>query len=377
VKNKNLEFLLAKQRYALVTMYVRTDTKHKPDDNQINKILLTKYNQSLIYAFDSKLKTGDKLVKELTDIQNFFFTKFIKNEINYDYIDSLKTEQLYEYIIARNSKFSSLLYDRLMFDFLFAKKYTDEQFFEQLQKLGHFTKKDPGAQDKRMLDKILFDKVLYNNQLYLLKNANENKAKIASDVVMSLAKEESDKSDYQVKYYHPEEFIFLDKIQQFVNVSKNMKTDKAKLDSLNLFYLFNRIEKLFLDNYFFHREEINGLVQTVYKTFVKDAKQLSDSNRIMYAKYFTAFEQLEWSKQLLEPIASGAKPNIEAYTYLLKIKLYQADKTETFIKLLADAQKVLGKKSWCQLFSGTDHINFQVMDIGQLHYMYCKNCGCK
>ncbi len=384
-KKRDVENLLAEQRYAYIQLITRKDEIIEFDKNQYNHNMINKYNFGLLKVREKRLSNKRKVVDDLLKMQASFFTGYINGDVTAATIRLMNTEQLYNSIIYKNRDFAELIYNDLIFKyFYFEEKMSKKEFYNKIQKLGNLKEKSSAVGNfKRIPRNKLMKKIIHNNQVFLLNNIDEYTSKLIRDKTMSFAEKGNPEAE-QIRFKNEKEkkenwlaqkVIVLNEILLFSQNAKKFNITKNIIDSLTAFYNVYMIKSMYNKSYIKYKKTIDKKLTFIYKYFVKN-KVLSDEEHIKFAKYFLAFEKNKWIEKLLKPIIFCENPNYEAYILYLKFKVYTSISDAKIFEIFCDAKQILTKKEWCDIFTDSHHFDFQILDKGRLRYLYCKTCGC-
>jgi hypothetical protein len=288
---------------------------------KIVELALKNYGSGKWNEFPSKVKA------RLANIQLFLFQRYLNGKISYQTIQNLpvKTD-----LMERNSNvrlFEPLLFNRLYFEYLQFKNRMDQrsmlQYLSQLRKY-----------------KDISPAVLYNYHTLLINQGSEPIDHL-SELQADLARMETAGLDtlslnkLRVYYHHQMAIHCYD---PFSSKLRN----KARASNMFLFRYYSK---------------------------EKDSRK-----RILIANHLLAFDMFKQALDMLQPLVSGSFPDHEAVKLRLLI-LYSSDhgkKAGSNYDELMKSAGILSPREWCDLFTNSCGLNFQLLDYEPLWELYCK-----
>ncbi len=269
----------------------------------------------------------------MESIQHYLFARYLENRTDFATIDSLPAlikdnEGYYE----RTQPLAKLYYKRIIFKYNHLKDELPDATFRQINEtMRNFRNPLPMVQ--------------YNYYAILISNMNGN---IAQQISLANLREISD---------------VIQRVEG--KISQNY------LDSLKVFYHFQRILKYFADGMFNYRRMYPSLqfIHEYYKNH-----HLSPDGRVKLAKFFIRFRLYDFAFDVITP-AAGFDPYCKE-AFVLYLKLYYSglvklDSMKNYYNNILNASDILPTEEWLKLFEGSCRINFQLLDYEPLRSLYC------
>jgi hypothetical protein len=143
------------------------------------------------------------------------------------------------------------------------------------------------------------------------------------------------------------------------------------IDSLRIFYHFQRILKYYADGMFDYRRMYSSLeyIFNYYK-----GHDLSPDARVTLAKFYIHFRLYDFAYETILP-AAGFHPYYKE-AFILYLKLYYSGlvriiNNNDYYENILNASDILSTEEWLGLFEGSCRINFQLLDYEPLGDLYC------
>jgi hypothetical protein len=269
----------------------------------------------------------------MDSIQNYLFSRFLDGKIDFRLIDALpaliRDDEGY---FQRSQPLAQLYYNRIVFKYARLKdEFSDTEFRKINETMRNFRNPLPVAQ--------------YNYYAMLTNNMDDD---VTGSITLANLRE-----------------IFA--IIQRINGS----VSQSHIDSLVIFYHFQRILKYYIDGMFNYRRMYPSLeyIHNYYKKHY-----LSPEGRVKLARFFIQFRLYDFAFEVILPAAGFHPYNKEAF--VLYLKLYYSglitlgNETEYYENILK-ASDILPTEEWLGLFQGSCRINFQLLDYEPLRNLYC------
>jgi hypothetical protein len=149
------------------------------------------------------------------------------------------------------------------------------------------------------------------------------------------------------------------------------KIPDSYLDSLMVFYHFQRILKYYADGMFNYRR-MYASFEYLHEHYKKN--YLSPEGRVKLANLFIHFRQYDFAYDIILP-AAGIRPFYKE-AYILYLKLYYSglvtiDNSSEYYEKILKASDILSDEEWLNLFQGSCRINFQLLDHEPLRRLFC------
>ncbi len=273
------------------------------------------------------------IYSRMDSIQKYLFGRFLENQIDFGMIDLLpalmKDDEGY---FERYQPLVQLYYNRIIFKYNHLKdEFPDTDFLKINEVMRNFRNPLPIVQ--------------YNYYAMLIRNMH---GEITRNISLANLREISDM------------------IQRI-----NGKISQNYLDSLSVFYHFQRILKYYADGMFNYRRMYPSLVyiHNYYKNHY-----LSPDGRVKLAKFFIHFRLYDFAFDIILP-AAGFHPYYKD-AYVLYLKLYysgliQHDNMTKYYENILNASDILSTEEWLGLFQDSCRINFQLLDYRPLRDLFC------
>ena len=278
-------------------------------------------------------RTFESIVADMDSIQNYLFFRYLNGKINFELIENLPV-LFYDKdgYYKRIQPLAKLYYNRAVFKYAYLKEsMSDSDFFSILQTLRNFRNPLPVVQ--------------YN---YLAMLTREMQPDINRNYSLSLLRD----------------------ISNVIERTEG-KLSQSNLDSLRIFYHFQRIISYYKEGKF----NFNLLYPSF--EFLHDYYKkhlLSSGQRVTLAKFFIYFRLYDFAYDVILPAVSLNSFDKEAF--ILYLKLYYSgmitryDEKGYYDNIL-NASDILEPEDWLGLFEGPCRINFQLLDYEPLRNIYC------
>jgi hypothetical protein len=308
-------------------------------DSDTDSIAVTEYLKlfSLLKVVGQAKDDTGRLVTliylRMDSIQNYLFNRFLDNKINFSIIEALpslfKDNEGY---LQRIQPLARLYYDRIIFKYIHLKSALPDTAFQRINEMmRNFRNPLPIVQ--------------YNYYAMLIRNMNGN---INPNISLANLREISS---------------IIQRIEG--------RIPPAYLDSLRIFYHFQRVLKYYADGMFDYRRMYSslGYIFNYYKEH-----SLSPGARVTLAKFYIHFRLYDFAYETILP-AAGLHPYCKE-AFILCLKLYYSglvwikNNNDYYDKILS-ASDILSAEEWLGLFEGPCRINFQLLDYETLGDLYC------
>ena len=273
------------------------------------------------------------IYSRMDSIQNYLFGRFLENQIDFEMIDQLPAlmkddEGYYE----RYQPLAQLYYNRIIFKYNHLKdEFPDTEFLKINEIMRNFRNPLPVVQ--------------YNYYAILINNMN---GEITRNISLANLREISDV------------------IQRIKG-----KISQNYLDSLSVFYYFQRILKYYADGMFNYRRLYPSL-EYIHNYYANH--YLSPDGRVKLAKFFIHFRLYDFAFDIIQPAAGLHLYFKEAYVLYLKLYysgLVHLDDVTDYYEMILDASDILPTEEWLGLFQDSCRINFQLLEYKPLRDLYC------
>lgn len=280
--------------------------------------------------------TGESLNNirtRMDSIQQYLFERFLENKLDFETIDALpalmKDNDGY---YNRNQPLAKLYYNRIIFKYNHLKDELPDTTFQQInESMRNFKNPLPMVQ--------------YNYYAMLISKMN---GKITQQISLANLREISD---------------IIQRIEG--------KISQKYLDSLKVFYHFQRILKYYADGMFNYRRMYPSLqfIHDYFKT-----NYLSPEGRVKLARFYIHLRLYDFAYDIILPAAGFDPYYKDAFVLYLKIYysgLIKHDNKENYYENILNASDILPVEEWLNLFHDTCRINFQLLDYEPLRGLYC------
>lgn len=178
----------------------------------------------------------------------------------------------------------------------------------------------------------------------------------------------------QINTFLPDFYDWKDihKLKRFVESIKG-KVPEKDYNSMKLYYHFLKANKAYSQNPY--TAIANHSLQYIFNHY--PVNDLSRNERIRFARYFVLFHQWDYALSVLEPYSHEPMFDKRAYklSLIIRYSQYKRDAGFDYYKEIFEARKKLPRKEWCELFTGDERINFQILDYQPLRMLYCETCS--
>ena len=275
--------------------------------------------------------------KKLSNLQHYIFNKVLEGKIGWHTLDTLPISfNLGKYNSTKQS-FRQLEIDFMMFNLAYNKKLTDKTKYLYYKQLANINGTDP---------------IVSLN--YFIMSIDKRYSKIATYI---------DFSDMKVLSHFKKT---LDKFD---------KTDTIKLiKDLKLYYHIENLFQVYKLNPFSNLSNNKNSIRFIYDYFMDSS--LDENIRIRAAQYLILFESYDLAFNLIKDLYDNGTDNKEIITSYLILKYSNNNITDDFYLLFLLAEE-FSSEDWCNLFTGSNRINFQILDYEIMRDFYCKQCGCE
>ncbi|MCB0481702.1 MAG: hypothetical protein KDC83_09730 [Flavobacteriales bacterium] len=176
---------------------------------------------------------------------------------------------------------------------------------------------------------------------------------------------------------YPEAYSEKDRILLANSLSKQMLKDgmgAELVEDVNLWYHFELAALVFRSQYSSDIEKANPSLEYIHDYYLNNEPELEF--KLQLAKFYLAFDRVEWVAELLEPLLSD--DNFSEVAYILYLKHCTQEEREKFPSRFAvrmtDAYQKLGADKWCSLFIGDCKIPISAFQNPTLRSLYCESC---
>ena len=288
---------------------------------------------SVVQQGDENFILMNLIYSRMDSIQNYLFTSFLEGKMDFSAIEALPalmTDD--EGYFQRFQPLAQLYYHRMIFRYHYLKdEFADTEFQEINEMMRSLRNPLPVAQ--------------YNYYAMLFREMN---GEITGNITLANLREISNIIQ-RVKGMIPPDY----------------------LDSLKVFYHFQRVLKYYADGMFDYRRMYPSLkyIHDYYKSHY-----LSPEGRVKLSRFFIYLRLYDFAYETILP-AAGLHPYYKE-AFILHLKLYYSglihleNKTGYYANIL-DASEILSTEEWLGLFKGSCRINFQLLDYEPLRDLYC------
>ncbi len=276
---------------------------------------------------------ANRISSRMDSIQNYLFNRVLEGNIDFRMIDTLPAFLMDdEGYYQRSQPLAQLYYNRMIFKYSHLKDdFTDEEFLAINETMRKFRNPLPVVQ--------------YNYYAMLVNSMN---GQITRNISLANLREISD---------------IIQRIQG--------KISQRYLDSLTVFYHFQRILKYYADGMFNYRRMYPSLeyIRNYYQNHY-----LSPDGRVKLAKFFIHFRMYDFAYDVIIP-AAGFHPYYQD-AFILYLKLYYSglvihENVTEYYENILNASDILPVEEWLGLFQDSCRINFQLLDYEPLRNLYC------
>lgn len=145
---------------------------------------------------------------------------------------------------------------------------------------------------------------------------------------------------------------------------------------LSLYYHINFLLLSYIEDPFDDFSKYRQSIIHIYNHF-RDTT-ISEEMRFKAAKFLNLFDAYPLALSILQDIYSNGTTNKEIIkSYLILFYSQKEQILSDEFQFLFDASEIFTREEWCQLFSDTIRINFQILDYEIIRDFYCTQCGCE
>lgn len=288
---------------------------------------------SVVQQGDDNIRLMNLIYSRMDSIQNYLFTRFFEGKIDFSAIEALPALMRdNEGYFQRFQPLAQLYYQRMIFRYHYLNDgFTDAEFQEINEMMRSFRNPPPVAQ--------------YNYYAMRFREMNEE---ITGNITLANLRE----------------------ISNIIQRTEG-RIPPEYLDSLKVFYHFQRVLKYYTDGMFDYRRLYPSLkyIRDYYKSHY-----LSPEGRVKLSRFFIHLRLYDFAYETILP-AAGLHPYYKE-AFILHLRLYYSgliqleDKTGYYTDIL-DASDILSTEEWLGLFEGSCRINFQLLDYEPLRSLYC------
>jgi hypothetical protein len=288
---------------------------------------------SVVQQTDENLGLMNLIYSRMDSIQNYLFTRFLEGKLDFSVIEALPaliTDD--EGYFQRFQPLAELYYHRMIFRYHYlGNEFTGTELQEINEMMRSLRNPPPVAQ--------------YNYYAMLFREMN---GEITGNITLANLREISN---------------IIQRIEGSI--------PQDYLDSLQVFYHFQRVLKYYTDGMFDYRRMYPSLkyIRDYYKSHY-----LSPEGRVKLSRFFIHFRLYDFAYETILP-AAGLHP-YDKEAFILHLKLYysgliQLENKSGYYTDILDASDILSTEEWLGLFEGSCRINFQLLDYEPLRDLYC------
>ncbi len=288
---------------------------------------------SVLQQGDDNFMLMSRINSRMDSIQNYLFSRFFEGKMDFSTIEALPalmTDDKGNF--QRFQPLAQLYYHRMIFRYHYLRdEFTDTEFQKTNEMMRSFRNPLPTAQ--------------YNYYAMHFREMNEG---ITGNITLANLREISNIIQ-RIEGQIPSDY----------------------LDSLKVFYHFQRVLKYYADGMFEYRRMYLSLkyIHEYYKSHY-----LSPEGRVKLSRFFIHLRLYDFAYEAILP-AAGFHPYYKE-AFILYLKLYYSgliqleSKTGYYTNIL-NASDILSTEEWLGLFEGSCRINFQLLEHEPLRDLYC------
>ena len=148
----------------------------------------------------------------------------------------------------------------------------------------------------------------------------------------------------------------------------------AAIKDLKLYYHIAKLNHTYYDNPFSNFSKNKNSISFIYDYYMDSSQD--EKTRFRAAQFLILFESYDLAFNLIKDLYDSGTDNKEIIASYLILKYSNNNITDDFDLLFLLAQE-FSRVDWCKLFTGSNRINFQILDYEIMRDFYCKQCGYK
>lgn len=329
----DLDKQLKQQRYVSLQIVLREIVTEKKQIRYALKNYMSIFNENNKKTFHL-IDNSDRI--QLSDLQHFIFKKIIENKIGMDALDTLPTIFAINKYKNQEIAFWQLEIDKLSFELVYNKSLTLNGKYELLKKLSKINGVDP----------------LITINYYIMTVANKYRNQLKSPATIN----EKFNKRYKKK---------LEKAEKKIHI--------PYIKNLRLFYHINKLNYEYKKDNFSQFKRCKSSLKYVYNYFSDTA--INENYRFDACKFFVLLHKYKYASKIINNICVNGTTNKEIIHYYSILYFHEAHRLIGSCKFLFDLSTILNKKEWCELFTGKNRINLQIMDYSLIRDFILINAG--
>jgi uncharacterized protein YkwD len=309
----------------------------------------------ILNKYDSLNSSSNKLsftqIRKLASLQAQYYEGLI----------SAKQEKSNALSIPNEARFSELLYKEALFNYLHRNSISETEFIRRIRTIGQTPKLSKGLQSKLIeINLIAVTKQLFTrHNLALDPSSLTCKTERANFLFLKPIKEHAHNSDESDLIQ-----LSLDVIPELIRHQNNTPEIENLIHQAQLYYWIRKAQRIRNSGNIRQLYTINKLLNYIWNRHILKS-ELTEYNRIEYARFFNLFKRYEYSKELLEPLVKRENPNHQALMIWISLMVNDYPELEVEKEIL-NAKSILTEQEWSTMIYSGDYLSNTFLERNEI-----------